>query len=201
MEICNQCSCSCKPVSAECITRYSDITDPTILHPNHYQKATDNIDDLLGIDCAEELCSALEATVEALEADGDPDKTIEDFLEDKWLNVINNRHFKKWYSNRLLWHWLHGASISELSASGLVSTSNTDDSYKDNYTLADETERRRMQDSAEFYSSEAKSKFLSTYWYKNINLYDCAELECGCTKHYKCKQHCPPKKGIGMNVI
>lgn len=207
MENCNECPCSCKPVSQQCITKYSDITNPTILSVNHYQKASDDIDSLIGIDCADELCAALEQAVEDLAEyntnnPGGPEKTTEDFLSAKWLNIIENRHFKKWYSNRLLWHWLHGASISELTVSGLVTTSNNDTDYKNQFQNALETERRRMQDSAEFYSSDAKNKFIHTYWNKKAHLYSCVVLDCGCSKKYKCKQHnAPPNTGIGMSVI
>jgi hypothetical protein len=196
----------CKPVSAQCITSNSEITDPNILKANHYRKATDDIDDLIGVDCADELCNALKQAVLDLEEynelnpDG-PEKTIDDFLADKWLNVVNNRHFQKWYSNRLLWHWLHGASTSELTASGLVTFNNSDDSYKNNFNQAVEEERKRMEDSADFYASQARFKFISTFWNVNTSNYDCIVSECGCSKTYTCQDHCtPPRTGIRMIV-
>lgn len=206
MENCKNCPCNCKPISDDCVTKYSDIQNPKVLNENHYQKATDDIDDLIGVDCAEELCSALISAVAAANEYNEsnptePKKTFIDFLPSKWLDVINNRHFKKWYANRLLWHWVHGPSISEIKSSGLVTQSNNDPDYKNDFAQAQENERKRMERGANVYASQGRSKFLSEYWNKNIGLYPCAVLECGCTNTHKCKTHCPPQQGIGMVAI
>ena len=207
MENCKDCPCMCKPVSAQCITSNCDITDPNILKKNHYRKATDDIDNLLGIDCSDELCEALKQAVLDLEQynidnPGGPAMTIDDFVPQKWLNVVNNRHFQKWYSNRLLWHWLHGASISELTSSGLVTMSNSDEQYKNNSNQALEDERKRMQDSSDFYSSEARFKFINTFWNKSTSQYSCIVQSCGCSKSHTCKDHCTPSNnGIKMRVV
>lgn len=206
MENCKNCSCSCKPISEDCVTRYSDIQNPKVLNDSHYSKATDDIDDLIGDDCAEELCSALSAAViQANEYNSanpteDP-RTFSFYLSSIWLNVINNKHFQKWYANRLLWHWLFGDSTSEIKLTGLITQSNTDPDYKNDFAQAQEKERKRMELSAKLYADQGRSKFLSRYWGKNINLYPCAVLECGCKKDFLCKSHCLPSQGIRSVVL
>lgn len=198
MEFCNQCECKCKPIDKACVTQYSDIKDPSILDASHYEKATGDIDSLIGDDCADALCEALKQAAKDAETN---DTSILEELDDAWKNIIENKHFKMWYANRLLWHWLNGASISELSASGLVTLRNDDD-YKNSFEQATEEERQRLQNSAKFYSDKGKSKFDKRYWCKNKHLYDCAEQDCGCTKHLKCQKHRPKGSGgIGMVVI
>lgn len=201
MEFCKQCECKCKPIDKACVSKFSDIKDPTILSASHYEKATNDIDSLIGDDCADELCAALKKAAEDAETNG---TTILEELPDLWKNIIQDKHFKMWYANRLLWHWLNGASISELSESGLVTTRNNDDDYKNDYEHATEAERKRMQQSAKFYSDEARGKFNKRYWHRNKHQYDCAEQDCGCSKYHKCEEHCdkPPRKGgIGIVVI
>jgi len=207
MENCKDCACKCKPVSAECITSNCEITDANIIKKNHYTKATDDIDELIGMDCADELCEALSQAAADLQQynidnPGLNDKTIDDFLADKWLAVVNNKHFQKWYSNKLLWHWVFGASTSQLTSSGLVAVNNSDQQYKNNFNQAVEEERKRMQDSAEMYFTKARFKFINQFWNKNTENYSCIVSACGCTKIYTCDTHCPPSNdGIGMIVI
>lgn len=201
MEFCNECECKCKPIDKNCVTKFSDIKDVTILNSSHYEKATNDIDSLIGEDCAEDLCAALKKAAEDAETNN---TSILDELPQIWKDIVQNKHFKMWYANRLLWHWLNGASVSELSSSGLVTTRNNDDDYKNDYSHASETERKRMQNSAKFYADEARNKFNKRYWSLKKHLYPCAELDCGCSKNYKCPEHCDKKKGgggIGMVVI
>ena len=184
VEPCNTCPCNCRPISPDCVTQYSEIDDPKILKDNHWRKATDDIEELIGVDCADQLCEDLKSAIVELndynenKQPADPEKTIENFLQSKWLNVVTNKYFKKWYANKLLWHWLYGASISELTLSGLVTTSNSDDQYKNNYAAALEKERKRLQDSATFYFEKAQYSFIKYYWDKNTSLYNCIESTC-----------------------
>lgn len=204
MENCNDCPCSCKIMSDECVTRFADIKDPTVLTNAHWQKATDDIDNLIGIDCAEQLCTALVAAVEEANAYNTANPpaatTFADYLDEIWLNIINNRHFQKWYANRLLWHWLHGDSISDVRASGLVVQSNTDEQYKNGFIQATKEELARRIGSASMYATQGSTKFLNEYWYKNIGLYSCAVLECGCTCTTKCATHRKKIGGIGFVI-
>lgn len=198
MENCENCPCSCKPISHDCIERYSAINDACVLNPDDYSKATDDIDDLIGADCAEQLCEALSQAAEDAETN---DNTIDDNLAQIWLDIINNKHFQSWYANRLLFHWVFGASISKLTQEGLVTTSNTDTQYKNGYVQSQENERKRIQESAKFYSDKSRRKFLEQYWYKNFKRYPCYELECGCTKTYLCELHCPPPPRVRTAIV
>ncbi len=185
-------------MSDQCVTRFADIKDPTVLTNAHWQKASDDIEDLLGVDCSNELCAALVAAVE--ESNANPGTTFADYLSANWLAVIKNKDFQKWYANRLLWHWLNGSSISDVRASGLVVLSNTDEQYKNGFVAASKAELDRMMGSATFYATQGRTRFLNNYWYKNTNLYSCAVLECGCTKDYKCSRHVKKIGGIGFVV-
>lgn len=214
MEICETCACKCKIITEDCIKRYSELENPKVLKLNHYQYATDDIDDLLSVDCAEALCAAITQAVTDLQAyndtkqDGDPDKAISDFLSSIWLDILNNRHFLKWYANRLFWHWLDGASISDIKSVGLVVKSNTDNDYKNDFQHAEESERQRLQNSADRLADEARKKFLKHYWNKNKNTYSCYKNDCcgdctQCTRDYcECKKigDCGSNDSISMIV-
>lgn len=208
MEICKECECKCRPINKDCVTRFSDIKDVTILDSSHYEKATDDISTMIGDDCADELCNALkQASIDAEEhntANPTDIKAAIDFLDDAWKVIIENKQFKMWYANRLLWHWVFGASTSEITASGLVTTRNNDDAYKADSEHAGPTERQRIQNSAKFYSEKARNKFKNKFWNEIAHNYDCAELDCGCTKHTKCEKHGDKpraKNRIGITVI
>ncbi len=212
MEYCEKCACSCKPISLDCISKYTDIYDVTVIQANHYAKATLDLEDLIGVDCADELCDALTAAYEQLEASTDPNASIEDFLPQQWLDILKNKYFQMWYANKLLWHFLHGASISEVKSAGLVTTSNNDADYKNDYQHAEEDERRRMQTAAKFYADAARNKFIDLFWCHAKHNYSCAELDCGCNKRKKCETHCEThcdpchdnhykKRGIGIDII
>lgn len=200
MENCNECPCSCKPISDKCIQANSSIADVSVLGTDDFTKATDDIDDLIGADCAEMLCEALSKAAEDAEAN---DNSISDNLAQIWLDIINNRHFQSWYANRLLFHWVYGASISQIAQAGLVTARSDDDNFNNAFEHASEKERKRIQDSAQTYSDKARTKFLKTYWLKpeNLSRYPCYELECGCTKKYKCKIHCPPPPRVQMTIV
>jgi len=185
-------------MSDQCVTRFADIKDPTVLTSAHWQKATNDIDDLIGVDCANELCAALVAAVE--ESNANPGTTFADYLAANWLAVITNKYFQSWYANRLLWHWLNGSSISDVRASGLVVQSNADEQYKNGFIQATKAELDRMMGSATFYATQGRTRFLNEYWYKNTNLYSCAVLECGCSKVYTCSKHVKKIGGIGFVV-
>lgn len=205
MEYCQKCACSCKPINLECVADYTDIQEVNVIRTNHYNKASLDMEELIGVDCADELCNALSLAYEQLGESTDENATIEDFLPEIWLNIINNRYFKMWYANRLLWHYVNGASISEIRASGLVTTSNNDSEYKNDYQHAGEKERKRIETSAKFYSDQARTKFNDLFWCYEKTKYPCAELDCGCNKHHKCELHCDPchkkRKGIGIDII
>lgn len=202
MEPCKDCVCDCIPVSKECIVKLSEIPKWEVVKENHLSNATDDVADLIGNKCSEELCQALSAAIK--EVNLDPGKTVSDFLAKKWLNVIENKHFKKWYANRVLWHWLEGASISELKLVGLVVPENTDESFTNGFQMATEAERKRLQRAAANYASGARLKFLEIYWFCNTSLYDCTPL-CSCQKT-SC-QICDPEGvsgrglSIGMDIV
>lgn len=187
MEICKECECNCRPVSIDCIIKNSDIQDLETVTDKLIMLTTSSIDDLIGDDCAEELCVALETAAEAAEAANAPD--ILPFLPDAWKNIITNNHFKAWYAFKLQWHFLKGASISEIISNKLISTSKSDPDYKDDYEEAVESERKRLERTSASYASMFKDKFLKRYWYKNLSLYACAEKPCGCKKNHLCNEH------------
>ncbi len=198
MENCNDCPCNCKVMSDQCVTRFASIKDPTVLTADVWQKATDDIDDLLGVDCANELCNALIAAVAT--SNENPGTTFANYLAAKWLAVINNKYFQKWYANRLLWHWLDGNSISDIRAGGLIIQSNADEAYKNAFAQADKVELQRRITSANNNSTQGRTRFLNEYWYKNTNLYSCAVSECGCSKVYTCQKHVKKIGGIGFVI-
>lgn len=185
-------------MSDQCVTRFADIKDPTVLTASHWQKASDDIEDLIGVDCANELCAALVDAV--AESNLNVGTTFIDYLPAIWIAVIENKDFQKWYANRLLWHWLNGSSISDVRASGLVVQSNADEQYKNGFIQASKAELDRMMGSATFYATQGRTRFLNNYWYKNTNLYSCAVLECGCSKTYTCSRHVKKIGGIGFVV-
>jgi hypothetical protein len=199
MEDCNSCPCGCRPISEDCVTKFSIIKDPTILSDANWQFATDDMDDLMGVDCANELCEAI-ATAMQLATDANETDYLP-YLAANWVAVVSNKYFKKWYANRLLWHWLKGESTSKIKEAGLITLSNTDEQYKNGFQQALENERKRLEIATSDYANQGRSRFLSEYWYKNTSLYSCAVLECGCTCTHKCITHCKPKGGLGFKVV
>lgn len=188
IEICKSCDCSCRPLSIDCIVSNCDIQDKATIEDHLFTKATSDLDDLLGDDCAEEFCVALSAAAEQAENNGTTD--IDVYLAEKWLNVIKNKNFKAWYANKIQWHFLNGASISEIVSSKLIVTSKNDPgSYSEDFKDATEQERKRLQRATGFYVSKFKEKFQKRYWNKNIDLYGCIEKDCGCKKNFLCKEH------------
>jgi len=199
MENCNSCECTCKPISTDCVVRFSEIKDPTILGESHWQKSTDDIEDLMGVSCANQLCAAIESAIE--EANAINETEYLQYLEARWANVITNKYFKKWYANRLLFHWLQGESTSKIKESGLITISNSDEQYKNGFQQALEKERQRLENATSNYATQGKSRFLNEYWYKNTNLYSCAASACGCTTTHKCQSHCKKEGGLGFVIL
>lgn len=198
MESCKDCPCLCKPITNKCIQMYSSITDACVLGTDDFAKASDDIDDLIGMDCAEQLCEALKKASEDAELNGN---SIKDNLAKIWLDIIGNRHFKSWYANRLLFHWAFGASISQIEQQGLITISNSDSEYNKNFEHATEAERKRIQESAKHYANKSRRKFIDHFWLHNLDRYPCYELECGCTKLKKCEVHCPPRNRVKMCIV
>lgn len=198
MEICNKCDCKCKPISINCIIDNSDIEDSETIKDNLYTLATSSIDDLIGEDCAEALCIALETAAEQAQAAQETD--IIPYLDEKWKNVVQNKYFISWYAYKIQWHFLNGPSISEIAASRLITVSESDPDYKNDFQSAQEAERKRLERSTARRVAYFKDKFKKRYWNKNIDLYDCAEKECGCKKDYLCKQHCKEDKQDGIGI-
>ena len=175
MEPCKSCACGCIPVSSECIVSLSELPSWRVVSDQHVSNAVDDIDDLLGLCCSEELCQAIIAAIAEVNTSGG---TVDDYLADRWLALITNRHFKKWFANRVAWHWFEGSSITELKKVGLITASNTDEQYKNGFQHAEEAQRKRLQGAAANYASGARKKFLEAYWFCNLNLYACAPKYC-----------------------
>lgn len=199
MEDCNNCPCTCRPISPDCVVRFSEIKDPNVLGESHWQKATDDMDDLIGVDCANALCTAIETAIQ--EANDSSETDYLPYLASNWLAVISNKYFKKWYANRLLWHWLKGESTSKIKESGLITLSNNDEQYKNGFQQALENERKRLEIATSDYANQGRARFLEEYWYKNTSLYSCAAASCGCTSTHKCQTHCKKTGGLGFKVV
>lgn len=202
LEPCKSCACGCVPVSKECIIALSELPTWNVIKDNHLANAVDDLSDLIGIKCADELCSKLSAAIEEVNTSGG---TVADYLQEKWLNVINNNYFKRWFANRVAWHWFEGSSITDLRKVGIVTSTNTDEQFRNGFQHADESQRKRLQTSAANYASGARKKFLEVYWFCNICLYDCRPDFCDC-KRRDCSL-CNPEgeggkgKSIGMDII
>lgn len=198
MEVCKTCACNCKPVNYNCIANNTNLQVDSI-QENHINNANNDIGELIGAECAEELCQALNDAAEQAETDGG---IMEDYLATKWLNIINNKFFLSWYSYKVQWHFMLGASISSIESDSLVVRSLSDPNYQGSYNPAEASERKRLERQSQYYYERYRDQFLESFWYKNIALYDCAKQECGCSKTIKCPTHCdrrPPK--IGMVAI
>ena len=181
---CQMCTCLCWLVSAGCIVSMSELTEATVVRTNDINNANDDVGDLLGELCFEQLCAALSKAVLDANAynevpENEDKKSALDFLETKWVLVITNRHFKKWYSNRVAWHWFEGSSITQIKKVGLITTSNDDEDFKNSFKHAANAERKRLAAVSERNASAAKAKFLKHYWDCNTELYDCNPV-CGC---------------------
>jgi len=187
MEICNSCGCKCKPLSKDCIVDNSDIQDAATIEDNLFTLTTSSIDDLIGADCAEQLCIALEQAAEEAEVNEETD--IMPYLATKWKNVVQNKHFISWYSYKLQWHFINGPSISHIVSAKLVTESSGGSDYTNDFAAAQEAERKRVERSSAYRANLFREKFLETYWYKNTDLYDCAVKKCGCSKNNFCEQH------------
>ena len=171
---CGACSCYCWLVTGDCIVQLSEITAVAIIKSNHINHANDDVADLIGEKCFEELCNAIQAAIEEANQTEESDSLF-DFLEQRWKDLISNRHFKKFYSNRVAFHWLEGASITQLKKVGLITTSNDDEEFKNSFKHADEKQRKRLSDSAANYASGSRLKFLKHFWNcAPAGLYDCA---------------------------
>lgn len=202
MEPCKSCSCGCIPVSSECIVDLSELPNWRVVKTNQVANAVDDIDDLIGLKCSEELCSELKSAIDEVNTSGG---AVEDYLPSKWWSLITNRHFKKWFSNRVAWHWFEGSSITELKKVGLITSTNADEQFKNGFQMADESQRKRLQEAAANYASGARKKFLESFWFCNIHDYDCAPNLCECRLR-SCSLCFPEGEGgrglsVGMDVI
>jgi hypothetical protein len=181
-----------------CIVDNCDIRDSATIKDSLFTLTTSSIDDLIGSDCAEELCVALEKAAE--EAEENESTDVIQYLQEKWKNVVQNKYFISWYAYKLQWHFLNGPSISEIISSKLITTSKSDPDYKDDFSAAQENERKRMERASSQRAGLFRDKFLKTYWNKNTNLYDCVEKDCGCKKDYLCEQHNCTDREEGINM-
>lgn len=148
-----------------------------------------DVGQLLGIACFNQLCNALKvATEDANTYNENPTnvvkKSVLEFLETKWLNVVSDLYFKTWYANRVAWHWLEGASITQLKSVGLITASNEDNEFKNGFKHADEKERQRLAAVAARLASDAGRLFQVTFWEVYKNSYDCIP-DCGCSENEK----------------
>lgn len=189
---CLQCACYCWLVSEPCIIANSEIPKAGIIKTNHINDARNDLDDLIGTKCSDELCEAISAAIKSSEDSGEDD-TLFDFLPAKWKDLITNRHFKKWYSERVAFHWFEGSSITELRKAGLVTTSADDTTYKNDYRHAEEKQRKRLAEVADQKSGEAEFKFRKDFWTPNLSNYDCAPESCECSHE--------EKSSIGLVVL
>lgn len=156
-----------------------------IIKANHINDANDAIDDLIGVECSVQLCEALKQAVEDWQ--NDPDKENKkpfDFLETKWQNIISNRYFIRWYSNKVAESYLQGTSITEIASVGLITTSNSDEKYKNAYKTAEERERSRLENQSKDRADRARDKFVIQFWNKNREAYDCVECLDKCNDHH-----------------
>lgn len=200
-EPCKNCLCECVPVSSECIVSLSELPSWNVVKPNHISNATDDVDDLIGLNCSEELCSQLSKAIEEVNNSGG---VVADYLPKIWLNIIENKHFKKWYANRVAWHWFEGASISELKSVGLVVPANNDEQFRNGFQMAEEKERKRLQAAAANYASGARLKFLQVFWACNICDYECRpKCECNLSNCLSCNPEGVGGRGlsVGFEVV
>lgn len=188
LTVCPSCSCMCWLVSKNCVVSFSELTDSSVIRTNDINNTNDDVGDLIGEECLEALCAASTKAVQDANVwnqnpgNASEQKTLLDFLPTMWLTLIGNRHFKRWYSNRVSYHWLEGSSITELRAVGLITTTNEDESFKNGFKHAEEKQRRRLSSVAQNYASGAKAKFLTHFWTpKTAQAYGCSP-DCGCSE-------------------
>jgi len=187
-------------VSENCIISYSELNHSTEVRVNDINNANDDVGDLIGEQCFDELCAALSSAIESANtwnSENETTKTLLDYLDTKWKLIITNRHFKKWYSNRVAYHWFEGSSITQLKKVGLITTSNEDDEFKNGFKHAEENQRKRLSNNASIYASNSKNKFLTHFWSH-------------CASNYSCRPDCPcddnissenPGSSIGFSVL
>lgn len=188
-ELCDKCECGCKLISMDCLVKHTVFDDPTVVGVDNYTKATMEVDDLIGEDCAKELCEALEAAAQTA-TDAADGSGITDHLETKWLTLISNKWFKAWYANRVAYHYFNGTSIGEIKEIGIIFNSGRDSAGNDyDSGTSASKERHRLENASKDYATTARTKFLTTFWNKNRTLYSCAVLECGCSCSHTCDKH------------
>lgn len=190
MEICKTCACDCQPVSNNCIATVTNM-DVKAITPSTINNTNQDIGELIGFDCADAMCMALKEAAQQVEDNGG---VIEDYLSQKWIDILTNQHFKSWYSYKVFWHFLRGTSISDVKGDSLIVESNNDPNYSGSFAAAQEKERQRLQQAAQTYIDQYSGRFLERFWYKNIDSYDCAVKQCGCSKNYTCETHCKQKQ-------
>jgi hypothetical protein len=184
LNYCKSCICFCWLVEASCIISYSELSESSLIRDNDINNSNDDLGELIGELCFEQLCASVSNAVQKANAfNSDVNNTIKknvfDYLPVKWAIILRNRHFKKYYSNRVAFHWFEGASITQLKKVGLITTSNDDEVFKNSFKHAPEQQRKRLSISAANYASNAKNKFKETFWNKCSKDYDCSE-DCGC---------------------
>lgn len=198
---CPTCSCSCWLADASCILANSELTAATLIKAHHVNKANDDVADLIGEACFEELCAALTAAIEAASEANEgvpPAEQVTAFslLAAKWQAVLGNRHFKAFYSHRVAYHWFEGSSITELKAAGLITTSNTDEEFKNGFRHAEEAQRKRLSTVEATSAGDSRNRFLTYFWTPNANAYTCAPSSC----ETSCGD-APAGKGVGLTII
>jgi len=178
----------------------SELTPQTNIRTNDINNANSDVRSLLGELCFAQLCAALKAATEAANLyNEDPlnvvKKSILEFLETRWLNVVTNLDFKTWYSNRVAWHWLEGSSITQLKSVGLITTNNDDKDFKNGFKHAEEAERKRLAAVAERIASNAGRNFKVSFWDLSKNAYSCQQ-NCACNENPEA-----PGMSIGMSAL
>lgn len=193
LKVCHSCACFCWLVSEDCIVSLSELTSSSLIRTNDINNTNSDVSDLIGEKCFRQLCTALTLAVEAANAyNSDPlnisKKGVLDFLEAKWAALISDMYFKSWYANRVAWHWLEGASITQLKTVGLITTSNSDEEFKNGFKHAEEAQRKRLAAGAERYASNAALKFKLNFW------------DCCSPNVYDCLDFCNNKEKVGESI-
>ncbi len=168
-------------VSLECIIAFSELTRTAQVRTNDINNTNNDVGDLIGEYCFEQLCAALSSALDEANAANENGGTATpmDFLAEKWKAIITNRHFKTWYANRVAYHWFEGSSITSIAKAGLITQRNNDEEYKNGFSHAEEKQRKRLSETAAKYAGMAKAKFLEHFWNACGTEYDC-KPDCGC---------------------
>ena len=195
LEPCKICACGCIPVSKECIIALSELPTWDVVKTNHVSNAVDDMSQLLGNKCAAELCTNLSEAIAEVNVSGG---TVDDYLAQKWIDVITNKQFQKWFANRTAWHWFEGSSITDLRKVGIVTSNNNDEQFRNGFQHADESQRKRLQESTANYASMARKKFQEEFWFCNTCDYDCQPNFCDCRKT-SCSR-CNPEGNSGKGL-